>query len=174
MSAQYKFYWINFSSWRCVICFLFTVLQHLDAIPWLKFDFFLVLELMSLTSIWIYIVTWRLKARIVDPGKEFIAKQRPVNTFPQQPKHSRIKNTGTITRQRPAQYVIQPWRNSWKWWSLCSPCWGCVRRTSRRKAEVVENHENDHVCNIRQGKARHRKYKRFKLGSSQAYNHPSD
>jgi hypothetical protein len=34
------------------------------------------------------IVTWWLKAGIVDPEKISIARQHQVNTFPQQPKHS--------------------------------------------------------------------------------------
>jgi hypothetical protein len=40
--------------------------------------------------------------------------------------------------------------------------------------EVIQNHENDHVHSIGQGKARHRKYKMLKLGGDQAYNHSSD
>jgi hypothetical protein len=32
-----------------------------------------------------------------------------------------------------------------------------------------QNHENINICNIGQGKAQHRKYKRLKLGGSQAY-----
>jgi hypothetical protein len=38
----------------------------------------------------------------------------------------------------------------------------------------MQNHENEHVLGIGQGEARHRKYKRLKLGSGQAYNHSSD
>jgi hypothetical protein len=36
-------------------------------------------------------------------------------------------------------------------------------------AEVIQNHENEHVCSIRQGEARHGKYKRLKNGGGQAY-----
>jgi hypothetical protein len=35
--------------------------------------------------------------------------------------------------------------------------------------EVIQNRENEHVCSIGQGEARHRKYGRLKLGSDQAY-----
>jgi hypothetical protein len=38
----------------------------------------------------------------------------------------------------------------------------------RPQAEAIQNHENEHVRGIGQGKARHRKYKRLKLGGSQA------
>jgi hypothetical protein len=44
----------------------------------------------------------------------------------------------------------------------------------RRQAEVIQNHENEHVRSIGQGEARHRKYRRLKLGSSQAYDRSSD
>jgi hypothetical protein len=33
----------------------------------------------------------------------------------------------------------------------------------------MQNHEKKHVHNIGQGKARHRKYKRLKLGGGQYY-----
>jgi hypothetical protein len=39
---------------------------------------------------------------------------------------------------------------------------------------VIQNHDNQNVRNIGQSKARHRKYKRLKLGGGQAYDHSSD
>jgi hypothetical protein len=42
------------------------------------------------------------------------------------------------------------------------------------KKEVIQNHDNENVRNIGQGKARHRKYKRLKLGGGQAYDRSSD
>jgi hypothetical protein len=44
----------------------------------------------------------------------------------------------------------------------------------RQQAEVVQNHENEHVRGIGQDEARHRKYKRLKLGGSQAYHRSGD
>jgi hypothetical protein len=44
----------------------------------------------------------------------------------------------------------------------------------RQQAEVIQNHENEHVRSIGQGEVRHRKYKRLKLGGSQAYDRWSD
>jgi hypothetical protein len=38
-----------------------------------------------------------------------------------------------------------------------------------QQAEVVQNHKNENVRSIGQGKARHRKYKRLKLGSGHVY-----
>jgi hypothetical protein len=39
---------------------------------------------------------------------------------------------------------------------------------------VIQNHDNENVRNIGQGEARHRKYKRLKLGGGQAYDRSSD
>jgi hypothetical protein len=49
-----------------------------------------------------------------------------------------------------------------------------MTKLSRQQAEVIQNHENANVRNIGQGEARHRKYKRFKLGGGQAYDRSSD
>jgi hypothetical protein len=44
-----------------------------------------------------------------------------------------------------------------------------ITKLCRQEAEVIQNHEKEHVRNIRQGEARHRKYKRLKLCGDQAY-----
>jgi hypothetical protein len=41
-------------------------------------------------------------------------------------------------------------------------------------SEVIQNHENETVCYIGQGEARHRKYKRLKFGGSHVYGCSSD
>jgi hypothetical protein len=38
-----------------------------------------------------------------------------------------------------------------------------------QEAELMQNHENEHVRGIGQGEARHRKYKRLQLAGGQAY-----
>jgi hypothetical protein len=43
-----------------------------------------------------------------------------------------------------------------------------------RQAEIIQNHKNANARNIGQGEARHRKYKRLKLGGGQAYDRSSD
>jgi hypothetical protein len=48
-----------------------------------------------------------------------------------------------------------------------------ITKLCRQQAEVILNHNNENVRNIGQGKARHRKYKRLKLGGSQAYDRSS-
>jgi hypothetical protein len=48
-----------------------------------------------------------------------------------------------------------------------------ITKLCRQRAEVIQNHGND-VRSIGQGEARHRKYKRIKLGGGQAYDRSSD
>jgi hypothetical protein len=43
-----------------------------------------------------------------------------------------------------------------------------IKKLFKQQAEVMQNHENEHVCSIGQGEARHRKHKRLKLDSGQA------
>jgi hypothetical protein len=49
-----------------------------------------------------------------------------------------------------------------------------ITKLGRQHAEVIQNHENEHVHSIGQGEARHRKYKRLKLDGGQAYDRSSD
>jgi hypothetical protein len=39
-----------------------------------------------------------------------------------------------------------------------------ITKLCRNQAEVIQNHENENVRYIGQGEARHKKYKRLKLG----------
>jgi hypothetical protein len=41
-------------------------------------------------------------------------------------------------------------------------------------AQVIQNHEHEHVRSIGQGEARHKKYKNLNFGGGQAYDHSSD
>jgi hypothetical protein len=42
-----------------------------------------------------------------------------------------------------------------------------IRKLCRKQAEVIHNHENEHVRCIGQGEVGHREYKRLKLGNGQ-------
>jgi hypothetical protein len=44
-----------------------------------------------------------------------------------------------------------------------------ITKSCRQQAEVIQNHENENVLYIGQGEARHRKYKRLKLGGGHVY-----
>jgi hypothetical protein len=48
-----------------------------------------------------------------------------------------------------------------------------ITKLCRQQAEVLQNHNNKNVCNIGQGEASHRKYKRLKLGGGQAHDRSS-
>jgi hypothetical protein len=49
-----------------------------------------------------------------------------------------------------------------------------ITKSFRQQAEVIQNHENENVRYIGQGKAQHRKYKRLKLGGSHVFDYSSD
>jgi hypothetical protein len=44
-----------------------------------------------------------------------------------------------------------------------------ITKSCRQQAEVIQNHEDENVRYIGQGEARHRKYKRLKLGGGHMY-----
>jgi hypothetical protein len=49
-----------------------------------------------------------------------------------------------------------------------------ITKSCRQQAEVIQNHENAIVPYNGQGEARHRKYKRLKLGGGHVYDCSSD
>jgi hypothetical protein len=49
-----------------------------------------------------------------------------------------------------------------------------ITQLGRQQAEVIQNHDNENVRSIGQGEARHKKYKRLKLGGGQTYDRSSD
>jgi hypothetical protein len=55
--------------------------------------------------------------------------------------------------------------------------YGYITKLCRQQAEVIKNHENEHVCSIGQGGATYRKHKYLymglKLGDAQAYDRSS-
>jgi hypothetical protein len=44
----------------------------------------------------------------------------------------------------------------------------------QQQAEIIQNNENEHVRGVGQGEARHRKYKKLKLGGVQSEECSSD
>jgi hypothetical protein len=56
---------------------------------------------------------------------------------------------------------------------LYNECWG-YNCKNQAQTEVTQKHDNENIHNIGQGEARHRKYKRLKLGGGQAYDRSSD
>jgi hypothetical protein len=49
-----------------------------------------------------------------------------------------------------------------------------ITKSCRQQAEVIQNHENENVRYNGQGEARHRKYKRLKLGCGHVYDCSND
>jgi hypothetical protein len=49
-----------------------------------------------------------------------------------------------------------------------------ITKLCRQRAEVIQNYDNQNIRNIGQAEARHRTYKRLKLGGGQAYDRSSD
>jgi hypothetical protein len=49
-----------------------------------------------------------------------------------------------------------------------------ITKLCRQQAEVIQNHENANVRDVETEEARHRRYKRLKLGCGQAYDSSSD
>jgi hypothetical protein len=49
-----------------------------------------------------------------------------------------------------------------------------MTKLCRQQATIILNHNNENVLYIGQSEARHRKYKRLKLGGGQAYDRSSD
>jgi hypothetical protein len=44
-----------------------------------------------------------------------------------------------------------------------------ITKLCRQQAEIIQNHDNENVRKIGQDEARHRKYKRLKLGGGHLY-----
>jgi hypothetical protein len=44
-----------------------------------------------------------------------------------------------------------------------------IIKLCRQQADIIQNYEIEHVRGIGQGEARHRKYKKLKLGGGQVY-----
>jgi hypothetical protein len=48
-----------------------------------------------------------------------------------------------------------------------------INNLCRQQAEIIQNHHNENVRYIGHGEARHRKYKRLKLGGGHVYDRSS-
>jgi hypothetical protein len=49
-----------------------------------------------------------------------------------------------------------------------------ITKLCMKQAEVIQNHENEHVRGIGQGETKHNRYKRLKLDGGQAYDRSTD
>jgi hypothetical protein len=72
-----------------------------------------------------------------------------------------LRNIGNFPRRTPARELHEACRMPY--------IYDYVTKLCRQQAEAIQNHENANVLNTGQREARHRKYKRLKLGGGQAY-----
>jgi hypothetical protein len=49
-----------------------------------------------------------------------------------------------------------------------------ITKLCRQQAKVIQDYKKANACNNEHGEARHRKYKKLKVGGGQAYDHSSD
>jgi hypothetical protein len=80
--------------------------------------------------------------------------------------NSVLRNIGNFPRCTPFRYLHTAFNHPYVYDYITKLC--------GRQAEVIQNHENEHVRRIGQDEATHRKYNRLKLGCGQAYNCSSD
>jgi hypothetical protein len=66
-----------------------------------------------------------------------------------------LRSIGNFRRRTPVRDLHTAFKISYIYDYIITLC--------RRQAEVIQNHENEHIRGIGQSEARHRKYKRLKL-----------
>jgi hypothetical protein len=93
------------------------------------------------------------------PAWEFVAESHLLKL--QRLQNRVIRTTGnspkcTLVRDLPVAFQI-------------SYVYDFITKLCRQQAEVIQNHDNENIRNIGQGKAPHRKYKRLNLGGSHVY-----
>jgi hypothetical protein len=77
-----------------------------------------------------------------------------------------LRTIGNFPRSTPVRELHMAFKISYVYDYITKLC--------RQQAEVIQNHGNEIVHNIGQGEARHRKYKRLKLGGGHTYDRSCD
>jgi hypothetical protein len=144
-----------------------------------------------------YTVIWGLKARIEEPAETVTARERSGKCYVTagyrgDRGNTTIKNCGKRCflcgphwsyiiglRKEILDYEIPApaKQGTPHHWHLAFPIpfvYDYITKLCRQQAEVIQNHDNENVCTIGHGEARHRKYRRLKLGGGQAYDRSSD
>jgi hypothetical protein len=84
----------------------------------------------------------------------------------QRPQNKVLRTNGNFPRRTPVRELHKAFSIPY--------IYDYITKLSRQQAEVIQNHENVNVRNIGQGEARHRKYKRLKLGGGQAFDRSNE
>jgi hypothetical protein len=98
------------------------------------------------------------------PAWEFAADSHLLKL--QRLQYKALRATGNLSRRTPVRDLHMAFKLPYRHDYITNLC--------RQQAGVIQNHEHANVCNIGQDEARHKKYKRLKLGSGQAYDRSSD
>jgi hypothetical protein len=89
--------------------------------------------------------------------KNLLKLQRLQNKF--------LRTTGNFPRRTPVRELHKAFNVPY--------IYDYIRKLCRQEARVIDNHKHANVRHIGEGEARHRKYKRLKLGGGQAYDRSS-
>jgi hypothetical protein len=93
------------------------------------------------------------------PAWEFAAESRLLKL--QRLQNKVLRTIGSLPRRPPVRDMHVAFQIPYVYDYITKSC--------RQRAEVIQNHENENVRSIGQGKAPHRKYKRLKLGGGHVY-----
>jgi hypothetical protein len=77
-----------------------------------------------------------------------------------------LRTTGKFPRCTPVRELLRAFQVPYMY--------DYVTKLCKQQAEAIHNHEHANVRDIGKGEARHRKYKRLKLGGRQAYDRLCD
>jgi hypothetical protein len=119
------------------------------------------------------IVTRGFKERIVQPEKTSVSRQwlcKHVSTAT----NSRDRSNRYTSVNREIVGSVSVLYTGVGSESDLSYLYDHITKLCRQRAEVIKNHETEHVRNIGLDEATHRKYNRLKLSSGQAYDRSSD
>jgi hypothetical protein len=83
----------------------------------------------------------------------------------QRPQNKALRTIGNFPRRTPVRELHTAFNIPYVYDFITKLC--------RQQTEVILNRDNKNVRNIGRGEARHRKYKRIKLGGGQAYERSS-
>jgi hypothetical protein len=111
------------------------------------------------TKMTLYKALIRSKLTYVCPTWETAADKRLMKLQRLQNKLLRV--IGGLARRTPTRYMHMTLQILY--------VYDFIKKTCRKQAEVIRNHDNENVRSIGNGKAQHRKHERLKLGGGQAY-----
>jgi hypothetical protein len=83
-----------------------------------------------------------------------------------------LRDTGNFPRYTPVRNLHTAFNFSYIY--IYIYIYDYITKLCRRQAEVIQNHDNEHIRGIGLGDVRHRRYKKLKLGGGQACDPSND